>query len=45
MQLFGTSLNLEVGPLRLRLSFGLDDRTAEAAVTRVEDMPRLEFTK
>jgi hypothetical protein len=43
MQIFGTSINLELGSFRVRLSFGLDDRTPET-LTRVEDMPRLELT-
>jgi hypothetical protein len=44
VQLFGTSLHLDLGNLRLRLSFSLDD-CADAAHTRVEDLPRLELLK
>jgi len=44
VQLFGTSFNLDLGTLRLRLSFSLDDR-ADAGATRIEDMPRLELLK
>jgi hypothetical protein len=43
MQLFGTSFNLYLGGLRLQLSFAIDDRVTDPAVTRVEDMPRFEL--
>ncbi|HXW52275.1 MAG TPA: hypothetical protein VEJ41_09820 [Candidatus Acidoferrales bacterium] len=43
MQIFGTSINVELGGFRVRFSFGLDDRAPDA-LTRVEDMPRLELT-
>lgn len=45
MQLFGTTFNMDLGSIRLRISFGLDDRSADAGPTRVEDLPRLELTK
>lgn len=45
MQIFGTSINLELGCLRLRWSFALDDRATDGSLTRIEDMPRLELTK
>jgi hypothetical protein len=45
MQIFGTSFNMDLGRLRLRLAFGLDEREAEPAGVRLEDMPRLEIGK
>lgn len=45
MQLFGTSFNLDLGNLRLRISIGLDERDVERPGTRVEDMPRFEIGK
>lgn len=42
LQLFGTSFNLELGRLRLRISIGLEDHASEHAGVRVEDMPRFE---
>jgi len=44
MQLFGTTFNMDLGSFRLRIAFGLDDRSADVSPTRVEDMPRLELT-
>jgi hypothetical protein len=44
MRLFGTSIHLELGNLRLAWSVALDDR-AEGVPTRIEDLPRLELTK
>ncbi|MDQ6824877.1 MAG: hypothetical protein M3007_05360 [Candidatus Eremiobacteraeota bacterium] len=43
VQIFGTSFNFDLGSVRLRISIGLDDRSADAAGYRVEDMPRLEI--
>lgn len=43
LQIFGTSFNLEVGSFRLRIAVGLDDRSAESAGIRVEDLPRFEI--
>lgn len=45
MQLFGTSFNLDLGSLRLRISIGIDERDAQAAGVRLEDMPQLEILK
>ena len=52
MQLFGTSFNVDLGNLRLRMSIGIDERetvmsereTSPSGV-RLEDMPRLEIGK
>ena len=43
MQLFGTSINIELGNMRFHFSVGLDDRTAPPGGVRVEDLPRLEL--
>jgi hypothetical protein len=45
MQLFGTSFNLDLGGLRLRLSFGIEERDPNLQVTRIEELPRLELSK
>lgn len=45
MRLFGTSIHLELGNLRLQWSIALDDRAADGSFTRVEDLPKLELTK
>jgi len=42
VQLFGTSFNFDLGRMRLHISIGLDERAADAATIRVEDMPRFE---
>ena len=48
MQLFGTSFNVDLGNLRLRMSIGIDEREtgisereAPSSGVRLEDMPRL----
>jgi hypothetical protein len=45
MQIFGASFNLELGGLRLRLSFGIDERDPDPQITRIEDLPRFELSK
>ena len=41
MQFFATSVNIDLGSLRLRFSIGLDQREPDAPAVRVEDLPRL----
>jgi len=42
VQLFGTTVHLDLGRLRLRIAIGLDERLPDAPPTRIEDMPRFE---
>ena len=45
MQLFATSLNVDLGAFRLRITIGLDERDREPASVSLEAMPRLELTR
>lgn len=45
MRLFGTSIHLELGNLRLQWSIALDDRGSDGSRTHVDDLPRFELTK